>query len=930
MSFIVRNITGSPAVDVLLNDLGLTIPAGTDFDMTGEQPQDVALSADLIAQIDADNLIVLDPLDGTTPLTKEQSKELVEVHNDPHYRIRGGELDQLDDVDTTGAVSGIVYLLTRTEQGSPVQDVWTPVTPADVLGGNARLGDLQDVNTPSPTGSPLGQWEDGEVYVLVGNASNEVNAVPLFGGSPSTPIPGFCEGVQDIIGDMVTGGAQTDITVTYTDGAGACDGVINFSVDDVFLRNTGDVLESGTLEIAPGATIIIKGPAGSPVQEGSLVIEMGATATIETPTGNFTNDNDIVNKKYVDSIAQGIDWKESVRGATSGDLLSGSPAAVYNIGGSPATPDTITGVDLTSDALFDGVPSAVGGLVVGDRILVKDETDPKRNGIYVVTATGASGTLERAPDQDGNPGAEVSAGNTVFVENGTDHAKTVWSVVGDGVLTLNTDDINWSQTGAATDVLAGIGLSESGQVIDLDVDDLTSATVALTDSIAFHDVSGTAAASGSQTRKTTIQDFLEDLDVVYNVTGTGFISRTGGSPDTYSTLTLTAGTGDRAGIEILNGDGSGGNPVIGLDIENLPPVSGSPLIDTSDRVPVYDVDTDTNVYYTIGQIATALGASNSFETWSGAGNTSGSASISADSPTDTVTITGGTGINVDLVAGTDTVTWSLDFNTLPPATTGSPGDTPDGDTEIIVNIGGTIYVTTINDILGNVLVASTDEDLLGASVVTSGSPAVTEVGVDIVGQTDPDDDMEATDEFLVHDKSEGTAGANRKMTGKNIADGVVNILGLEDISVEVIGGTGSPGERTLFILDPTTNEKLSIAEVTMTFSDNIVQNNGWIEIGNAVDALTGYIIPMNAKLVRISAHTSSKGAAAKDIDLYKNGTLFVDPLFTFAAGAGEASHFDATVDYDFDAGDKVRLRGGPTGGGIQDTVVTLWFRWRTA
>lgn len=198
MSFLVRNITGSPAVEVILNDLGLTIPAGVDFDMVGEQPQDVALSTDLIAAIDAGNLIVLDPLDNTTPLTVEQSKELVQVHNDPHYRIRGGELDQLDDVDTTGAQGGIVYLLTRTEQGSPVQDVWTPVTPADVLAGNARLGDLQDVNTPSPTGSPLNQWEDGELYVLVGNASNEVDALPLFSGSPSTPLPAFCEGIQDI------------------------------------------------------------------------------------------------------------------------------------------------------------------------------------------------------------------------------------------------------------------------------------------------------------------------------------------------------------------------------------------------------------------------------------------------------------------------------------------------------------------------------------------------------------------------------------------------------------------------------------------------------------------------------------------------------------------------------------------------------------
>lgn len=733
---------------------------------------------------------------------------------------------------------------------------------------------------------------------------------------------------------MVTGGIQSDITVTYTDGAGTCDGVVNFSVDDVFLRNTGDVLESGTLEIAPGATILIKGPAGSPAQEGSLVVEQNATATIETPTNNFTNNNDIVNKEYVDSLAGGFDWKESVRAATSADVTSvGSPAAVYNSTGGIGGTGEFTGVDLTSDAIFDGVPSLLSGspsgFQVGDRILIKDQADPKQNGVFVVVVAGSNGTIERAPDQDGSPDGEVSGGNTVFVENGTVNGNSKWSVIGDGDLTLNTDGIDWSPTGAATDVQAGEGINSVGPVFNLDIGDLSgTASIALDDFIAFDDINASGTPTSTDTRKTTVQDFLEDLDIVYNITGTGFISRTGGSPDTYSTLTITAaGPGDRDGIEVLNGDGSSGNPVVGLDIESLPPVAGSPAIDTSDRVPVYDVDTDTNVYYTIGQIATSLGASNSFETWLGAGNTTGSASIVAGSPTDTVSVTGGLGINVDLASASDTITWSLDFTTIPPASSGSPGDTPTGDTEIIINIGGDTFTTTINDLLGNVLIASTDEDLLGASVVTSGSPAVTEVGVDVVGLTDPDDDMAADDEFLVHDKSEGTAGANRKITGQNIADGVTNILG---ITIEAIGGSSSPAEVQVFVEDPTrSDKKLSITEMTFTFSDNIVQNLGWVEVGNAVDALTGYIIPMNATIVRATGHTSSKGAASKAIDLYVDGALDTAGIITFPAGAGESEVSDFNLNIDIDAGEKIRLRGGSTGGDMQDTVITLWLRWRT-
>ena len=85
---------------------------------------------------------------------------------------------------------------------------------------------------------------------------------------------------------------------------------------------------------------------------------------------------------------------------------------------------------------------------------------------------------------------------------------------------------------------------------------------------------------------------------------------------------------------------------------------------------------------------------------------------------------------------------------------------------------------------------------------------------------------------------------------------------------------------------------------------------------------------MNATIVRVTAHTSSKPAAAKDLDLYVNGSVNTSGVVTFAAGAGESSFTDITLNIDVDAGDKVRLRGAPTGGTIQDTVVTFWLRWR--
>lgn len=142
---------------------------------------------------------------------------------------------------------------------------------------------------------------------------------------------------------------------------------------------------------------------------------------------NPVSDNQVANKAYVDSIAAGLDPKESVRFNTLLDL-SGS----YVAGG------TVTGVDTTSSSIFD-LQGATGALV-GDRILVKDQTDAKQNGIYYVDSEGVSGTLKRAHDHDGSPSNEVSGGNYTFV----DTTLTGYVLQGDGNLTLDTDDLVWA------------------------------------------------------------------------------------------------------------------------------------------------------------------------------------------------------------------------------------------------------------------------------------------------------------------------------------------------------------------------------------------------------------------------------------------------------------------------------------------------------
>lgn len=99
MSFIIRNTS---AGSVLINDLGINLTApGDEHDLSQEPANDIAISSDLSFNITAGNIIVLDPLDGITPLTIAESLDLIAASNDPHYRIRGGTLNQINDVSLT-------------------------------------------------------------------------------------------------------------------------------------------------------------------------------------------------------------------------------------------------------------------------------------------------------------------------------------------------------------------------------------------------------------------------------------------------------------------------------------------------------------------------------------------------------------------------------------------------------------------------------------------------------------------------------------------------------------------------------------------------------------------------------------------------------------------------------------------------------------
>ena len=204
---------------------------------------------------------------------------------------------------------------------------------------------------------------------------------------------------------------------------------------------------------------------------GNLVISPNGTGTVTVPSGYESRtgfgDDSLVNKSYVDAVANGLDVKASVRVATTANL-----SGTYNNGNGTITAGSNGAISV------DGVT-----LSVNDRVLVKDQTTQTQNGFYKVTATGSGGAafvLTRTPDADA--ASELTGGAFTFVEEGTANADNGFVLTTNGTPTLGTTNITFEQFSGAGQISAGAGLTKTGNTIDVvgTADKITVSANALT------------------------------------------------------------------------------------------------------------------------------------------------------------------------------------------------------------------------------------------------------------------------------------------------------------------------------------------------------------------------------------------------------------------------------------------------------------------
>ena len=223
-----------------------------------------------------------------------------------------------------------------------------------------------------------------------------------------------------------------------------------------------------------------------------------------------TNPQDAATKQYVDSVAQGLDPKASCLVATTGNLAS-----------------------LSGLLTIDGVTVAAG-----DRVLVKNQSAPADNGIYVASASAWS----RSTDMD--TWAEVPNAFT-FVEAGSTQADTGWVCTANQGGTIGVTAITFVQFSGAGTYEAGTGLTLTGSTFSITNTGVTAASYGS----ASKTLTATVNAQGQLTA-------LADTDIAISntqVSGLGTMSTqdasnvniTGGSITnltTFDGITIDGGT----------------------------------------------------------------------------------------------------------------------------------------------------------------------------------------------------------------------------------------------------------------------------------------------------------------------------------------------------------------------------------------------------
>jgi len=378
--------------------------------------------------------------------------------------ITGGNLNTGGVVAATGNVAG----------GNLTSAGVVEVT-GNVIGGNLRSAGLVLV-TGNVTG---GNLTTGGVVAATGNVSGGNLTTAGAAAVTGNITAGNVDGGNLVQATYFTGtliDGTSNITVTNNGNVTlVAEGNASMAITDTGANIVGTVNANGVATLGSVVTAQVTGAASGnlTLTAGSAddYVEIRPTGTGQVHVGGFkieslgapTASTDAATKQYVDDVAQGLAVQAPAVAASTATLATMSGGSVTYDNGTAGVGATLT---ISGDTLtaIDGV-----ALTADDRIIIKDEATSAHNGIYTYTSTTV---LTRATDFD-TP-TEMAGGDFCFVKQGTLYNDTGW-VMTDPVTTVGTSDVNWVQFSGAGSFTAGDGLTLTGTVFSVNVDDTTTA-----------------------------------------------------------------------------------------------------------------------------------------------------------------------------------------------------------------------------------------------------------------------------------------------------------------------------------------------------------------------------------------------------------------------------------------------------------------------